>query len=47
MDFISLTGEGLPVGVQVIGPRGGDSKTLAVAEAIEARLGGFRAPEMG
>jgi len=44
---VGLTGEGLPVGVQVIGPRGGDSKTLAVAEAIEARLGGFRAPEMG
>jgi amidase len=45
-----LSGQVLPVGVQIIGPRGGDSKTLAVAEAIEARLGGFRAPpppEMG
>jgi amidase len=39
-----LSIEGLPIGVQIIGPRGGDSKTLAVAEAIESRLGGFRAP---
>jgi len=38
------TAGGLPVGVQIIGPRGGDSRTLAVAEAIEARLGGFAAP---
>jgi amidase len=37
---------GLPVGVQIIGPRGGDSKTLAVAQAIEAVLGGFRAPQL-
>jgi amidase len=36
--------QGLPVGVQIIGPRGGDSKTLAVAQAIEEQLGGFRAP---
>lgn len=40
-----VSGQGLPVGVQLIGPRGGDSRTLSVAEAIEARLGGFRAPE--
>ena len=38
------TPDGLPVGVQLIGPRGGDSRTLAAAEAIEARLGGFVAP---
>ena len=44
---VGLSGQGLPVGVQIIGPRGGDSKTLAVAEAIEARLGGFVAPELG
>jgi len=43
---IGLSGQGLPIGVQLIGPRGGDSKTLAVAEAIEARLGGFRPPEL-
>jgi len=35
---------GLPFGVQVIGPRGGDSRTLAAAEAIEQALGGFTAP---
>jgi amidase len=35
---------GLPVGAQLIGPRGGDSRTLAVAEAIEAQLGGFVPP---
>ncbi len=38
------THEGLPIGVQIIGPRGGDSRTLAVAEAIEEQLGGFAAP---
>jgi amidase len=38
------TGRGLPVGAQLIGPRGGDSRLLAIAEAIEARLGGFIAP---
>jgi fatty acid amide hydrolase 2 len=29
-------GEGLPVGFQVIGPRGGDHLTIAVAQALEA-----------
>jgi amidase len=38
------TAGGLPVGAQIIGPRGGDSRTLAIAEAIETRLGGFTAP---
>jgi amidase len=38
------TPAGLPVGVQIIGPRGGDSRTLAVAEAIEDHIGGFVAP---
>jgi amidase len=38
------TPSGLPVGVQVIGPRGGDSKTLAVAQAIDENLGGFVPP---
>ncbi len=44
---IGFDGQGLPIGVQIIGPRGGDSKTLAVAQAIEERLGGFVAPELG
>ena len=38
------TPEGLPVGVQVIGPRGGDSRTLAVAQALEDRIMGFTPP---
>ncbi len=44
---VGLSGEGLPIGVQLIGPRGGDAKTLAIADAIETRLGGFRPPELG
>jgi amidase len=35
---------GLPVGVQIIGPRGGDARVLSVAQAIEDGLGGFIAP---
>jgi amidase len=38
------TPQRLPVGAQLIGPRGADSRTLAIAEAIETRLGGFVAP---
>ncbi len=38
------TTDGLPVGLQLVGPRGGDSRTLAAAQAIEEALGGFRAP---
>jgi amidase len=38
------TAGGLPVGVQLVGPRGRDSRVLAIAEAIEERLGGFIAP---
>jgi amidase len=41
---VGQTGAGLPVGVQIIGPRGADSRTLALAEAIEERLGGFMPP---
>jgi amidase len=39
-----VTLAGLPVGVQIIGPRGGDSRTLAVAQAFEEILGGFVPP---
>ena len=39
-----LTPGGLPVGVQLIGPRGGDARTLAAAQAIEDELGGFQPP---
>jgi amidase len=34
----------LPAGVQIIGPEGADLEVLAVAEALEAELGGFRPP---
>jgi amidase len=43
---VGLSAGGLPVGVQIIGPRRADSKTLAVAQAIEERLGGFRPPPL-
>jgi amidase len=36
--------DGLPVGVQLIGPRGGDAKVLSIAQAIEDALGGFIRP---
>jgi len=39
-----LAANGLPVGVQIIGPRGGDAKTLAVAQAIDENIRGFVAP---
>ena len=34
----------LPCGVQIIGPEGGDFDVLAIAEAIEAQIGGFQRP---
>jgi amidase len=39
-----LSASGLPVGVQIIGPRGGDARTLAVAQAIDENIGGFVPP---
>lgn len=41
------TRAGLPVGVQLIGPYGADSKTLGVAQALEERVRGFEAPPEG
>ena len=38
------TAEGLPVGIQIIGPRYGDRLTLRVAALAEQVLGGFVAP---
>ena len=35
---------GLPVGVQLIGPRDGDARLLAIAQGIEERLGGYQPP---
>ncbi len=34
----------LPCGVQIIGPEGGDEDVLAIAEALEAQMGGFQRP---
>jgi len=39
-----FTAEGLPVGVQIIGPPGADAATLAAAVALEGTTGGFRSP---
>jgi amidase len=35
---------GLPVGVQLIGPRDGDARLLSIAQAVEERLGGYQPP---
>jgi outer membrane biosynthesis protein TonB len=34
----------LPCGVQIIGPEGADLDVLAIAEALEAEMGGFQRP---
>lgn len=41
---VGITSEGLPVGVQIIGPHMGDRTTIAVAGMLEDILGGFKAP---
>jgi amidase len=38
------TVEGLPIGVQLVGPRDGDARLLSIAEGIEERLGGYARP---
>lgn len=37
---------GLPVGVQLIGPPGGDARTLALAQALDENVRGFVAPNL-
>ena len=34
----------LPCGVQIMGPEGSDFELLAIAEALEAEMGGFQRP---
>jgi amidase len=34
----------LPCGIQIIGPEGSDAEVLAIAEALEAGMGGFKRP---
>jgi amidase len=41
-----LTLAGLPVGVQLIGPTGGDGRVLAVAQAIDEAVRGFEPPPL-
>lgn len=41
---IGPAADGLPVGAQLIGPANGDSKTLALAQAIDDNIRGFSAP---
>lgn len=41
---VGITSEGLPVGVQIIGPHMGDHTTIAVAGMLEEILGGFTPP---
>ncbi len=37
---VGLDRKGMPFGLQIVGPRGGDAKVLAVAAALEAALAG-------
>jgi amidase len=38
---IGLTGEGLPVGLQIIGPEGKDPTTIEFARLLAAEISGF------
>ncbi|GHH85091.1 amidase [Streptomyces sulfonofaciens] len=42
-----LSPDGLPVGVQLIGPMFEDRTPLRLAELLEQRIGGFQAPKQG
>jgi amidase len=39
------TKEGLPIGVQLVGPESGDDAMIDLAEVLEGELGGFRPPK--
>jgi amidase len=39
-----LSADGLPIGLQIVGPEYGDRTTIEVARLIAQELGGFRAP---
>jgi amidase len=41
---IGLTAEGLPVGMQIIGPEGEDPTTIEFARLLAAEIGGFKPP---
>jgi amidase len=40
------TPAGLPVGAQIIGPLGGDARTLAIAQAVDEAVRGFEPPPL-
>ncbi|KAJ3056775.1 hypothetical protein HK097_004347 [Rhizophlyctis rosea] len=41
---IPIAEEGLPVGIQVVGPKGGDLATIWFAELVRGVVGGYRRP---
>ena len=41
---VGITSEGLPAGIQIVGPHLEDKTPIAVAGMLEEILGGFRAP---
>ncbi|MGB5760275.1 MAG: amidase family protein, partial [Acidimicrobiales bacterium] len=43
---VGLTGDGLPVGLQIVGPYLGDRTTIEFARHVESLLGGYRVPPM-
>jgi fatty acid amide hydrolase 2 len=43
---LGLSSAGVPLGIQVIGARGQDHLTLAVAMELERAFGGWRAPPL-
>jgi amidase len=43
---LGLDGDGLPIGMQVVGPYGGDRTTLKLAGLIAELTGGYRPPPM-
>ena len=43
---VGLTTDGLPAGLQIMGPEGGDCTTIAFASMMEDTLGGFVSPPM-
>jgi amidase len=44
---VTRSAEGLPIGVQVIGARGGDFQVIAAARTLEEALGGWIEPQAG
>ena len=41
---VGMTAEGLPVGIQIVGPYLGDRTTIEFARYLESLLGGYRVP---